>query len=111
MIRRALRAALVILFLTAPAAADAREGELVLDGGRKGDVPFPHALHQRTLESCSACHSNFPQKSGAIKKYVKNGTLKKMEIMKNCMNCHKELAAKGKASGPERSCAACHSAE
>ena len=108
MIRHAFWAVIVMVFLAVPVPGNAENGELVLDGGRKGNVPFPHGLHQKTLENCSICHAKFPKESGAIKEGVENGKLKKMEIMKDCMNCHKELAAKGEPSGPERSCSACH---
>ncbi|MCF8045629.1 MAG: cytochrome c family protein [Desulfarculaceae bacterium] len=111
MIRRALRTSLVILFLAVPVSGGAENGKLVIEGGRKGDVSFPHGMHQKTLENCSICHAKFPKQSGAIKAQVENGKLKRMEIMKDCINCHKELAAKGKAAGPERSCNECHSAE
>lgn len=108
MIKQVFGIVLFIVLLATILSAGAEEGELVLDGGRKGDVPFPHGLHQKTVESCNVCHAKFPQKNGTIKKRVGNGTLQKMEIMKDCMNCHKELSAEGKPAGPERSCAACH---
>ena len=111
MIRHGLLSAFVTLFPAVPISGGAENGELILEGGRKGDVPFPHGMHQETLENCSACHAKFPRKSGAIREQVENGKLKRMEIMKDCMNCRKELAAKGEPAGPERSCTECHSAE
>lgn len=59
MIRHAFCAVIVFVFLSVPVPGDAENGELVLDGGRKGNVPFPHGLHQKTYENCSICHAKF----------------------------------------------------
>jgi hypothetical protein len=79
-----------------------------LESGRLPAAPFPHRLHQKTLDECNACHSMFPQKRGAIKELQAQGKLNKQEVMnKNCIACHKERKKAGEPSGPV-SCTDCH---
>jgi len=80
---------------------------MVLKGGSKGDVSFPHKLHQDKLNDCEACHKLFPKEAGAIQKLIAAGTLKKMQVMNNCKSCHKEAKDKGQTAGPT-SCKGCH---
>lgn len=80
---------------------------MVLQGGPMGNVQFMHQDHQITLKNCEACHKLFPQEKGAIQELIGVGTLKKKQVMNNCISCHKETAAKGKNSGPT-SCKGCH---
>jgi hypothetical protein len=80
---------------------------MVLKGGSMGNVEFPHQEHQNKLKNCEACHKLFPQEAGAIQELIGAGTLQKKQVMNNCVNCHKETAAKGKESGPT-SCKDCH---
>jgi hypothetical protein len=38
--------------------------KITLDGGKRGDVPFPHRLHQNKLaDDCNACHQLFTKKN------------------------------------------------
>ena len=81
---------------------------IVLEGGKRGEVPFPHRQHQKNLGDCQICHSVFPQDSGAIVKLKAEGTLKKKYVMnKLCTKCHKKMKKAGQKSGPT-SCAKCH---
>ena len=81
---------------------------IVLEGGKRGEVPFPHRQHQKNLDDCQICHSVFPQDSGAIVKLKAEGTLKKKYVMnKLCTKCHKKMKKAGQKSGPT-SCAKCH---
>lgn len=81
---------------------------LQLNGGTRGDVPFPHHQHQEQLGDCQICHSVFPQKSGSIKKLKADGKLKKKYVMnKLCTKCHKEKKRAGQKSGPT-TCKSCH---
>lgn len=104
--------ALVLVFAGLVVASHAVENQglkdMVLDGGKTGDVPFPHHLHQNTLEDCQLCHSLFPQEQGGIDRMVKEGKLKNKEVMKNCQKCHRKLEKSGQPSGPT-SCKGCHS--
>jgi hypothetical protein len=34
---------------------------IVLEGSKRGKVPFPHRRHQKNLGDCQICHSIFPQ--------------------------------------------------
>jgi hypothetical protein len=82
--------------------------DLVLKGGSAGDVPVPHALHQKTIE-CLTCHQFFPQEKGAIDKRVAEGKMtKKKVVMKQCQDCHREENRAGGKKLPA-SCKECHS--
>ncbi|MBW2366508.1 MAG: cytochrome c3 family protein [Deltaproteobacteria bacterium] len=88
--------------------ANRGEKELSLWGGKRGNVPFPHHLHQNNLGDCNTCHDLFPQESGVIKALKKDEKLKPKQVMnKLCVKCHREQAKAGNPSGP-RSCNACH---
>lgn len=81
---------------------------LELNGGSRGNVPFPHRQHQDQLGDCKICHSVFPQKSGSIEELKAEGTLKKKYVMnKLCTKCHKEKKRDGQKSGPT-TCTKCH---
>jgi len=80
---------------------------MTLQGGKPGDVPFPHHSHQDVLRDCTLCHSLFPQVTGSIEKLKAKGKLKKMEAMKQCQACHKNKAADGQKTGPTK-CNECH---
>ena len=86
-----------------PGAAD-----ISLEGGTRGNVPFPHQKHQDTLKDCSVCHDVFPQSPGAIEALKAEEKLKKKQVMnKLCTKCHKAEKKAGKPSGPT-TCKTCH---
>jgi len=79
-----------------------------INGGKRGNVPFPHRQHQARIGDCKICHSVFPQKSGSIAELKAEGTLKKKYVMnKLCTKCHKEKKNAGQKSGPT-TCTKCH---
>jgi hypothetical protein len=79
-----------------------------LNGGKRGNVAFPHHQHQEKLGDCNICHSIFPQKAGSIAELQADGKLQKKYVMnKLCTKCHKELKKAGKKSGPT-TCTKCH---
>lgn len=82
---------------------------LVLEGGRTGNISFPHRRHQTALDQkCEVCHDLFPQKLGSIQELKEEGKLKSKEIMnKHCVKCHREMKREGKPTGPV-SCTQCH---
>jgi hypothetical protein len=81
---------------------------LELNGGKRGNVPFPHRQHQDRIGDCQICHTVFPQKSGSIAELKAEGKLKKKYVMnKLCTKCHKEKKAAGQKSGPT-TCTKCH---
>jgi len=90
------------------AAQDKGSKEILLSGGKKGDVPFPHHIHQVVLKDCTKCHNLFPQTPGAIEKLKANKRLETKEVMKQCRNCHKAKKWAGEKAGPT-GCKACHS--
>jgi hypothetical protein len=81
---------------------------MVLEGGKRGKVPFPHRQHQESSGDCQICHSVFPQALGAIEKLKSEGKLKNKYVMnKLCTKCHRDKKKAGQKSGPT-SCAKCH---
>jgi len=81
---------------------------ITLEGGKRGNVSFPHLQHQKNLTDCQICHSIFPQEAGAIKKLKAQGTLKKKYVMnKLCTKCHRAKKKAGQRSGPT-TCTKCH---
>ena len=79
-----------------------------IEGGKRGNVPFPHHSHQENLGDCKICHSVFPQKTGSINDLKAQGKLKKKYVMnKLCTKCHKEKKKAGQKSGPT-TCKTCH---
>ena len=87
---------------------DLGAAEMVLDGSKTGNVPFPHKVHQDNLPACEACHDLFPQKKGAIASLQDAGQLQKKDVMKECQKCHRQAKNDGKKSGPI-GCKDCHS--
>ena len=83
-------------------------GEMVLEGGKTGLVPFPHHRNQDALGDCTVCHALFPQKAGSIEALKAEGRLDKKTVMNNCSKCHRKLAKAGRPTGPT-SCKQCHS--
>jgi cytochrome c-type protein NrfB len=75
--------------------------DMILQGGKPGDVPFAHHLHQSHLGNCDLCHNLFPQTKGSIDKLKAEGKLKKKEVMDQCQACHRQKA------GPLK-CGECH---
>ena len=99
----------VLLLIAAFLVAEEKMGApiLVIPGGSKPDVTLPHELHQSTLGDCDLCHNLFPQTAGSIVKLKEAGTLKKMQVMKQCQGCHKEMEKSGQEAGPVK-CDGCH---
>ena len=106
-------------FLATAAGSAAKEGwsiqtanrgaaQMVLTGGRTGDVPFPHDAHQGAMAECTPCHSLFPQEKGSIERLKAEGGLKPKEVMKDCQKCHRQKKKAGEKSGPV-GCKDCHS--
>lgn len=82
--------------------------ELAIYGGSKGDVQFPHKMHQDTLKDCKICHDVFPMKLGAIKSMKAAKKLKKRQVMnKTCIKCHRTRRSQGQSYGPIL-CNDCH---
>jgi hypothetical protein len=102
---------LAILIFTATIAAAVHNqgaGDITLDGGGKGEIKFPHHLHQNAITDCNACHYLFPQKPEAIKAFKQEQKLKRMQVMnKLCIKCHKEKKNAGEKTGPVK-CSQCH---
>ena len=114
MFKKSVLAMVVLLVLGLLATAgtvgstDYGAEEMLLDGGSRGKVPFPHRTHQAVLGDCSQCHDLFPQETGAITRLKKAGDLKKKQVMnKSCVKCHKTMRKNGGKTGPT-TCSKCH---
>ena len=82
--------------------------QIILDGGQRGVVGFPHRQHQKTLGDCNICHNIFPQKLGVIQDLKNQGSLAKKRVMNHCTGCHRNRVKQGLRAGPT-SCRKCHS--
>ena len=98
---------IIIAPLLVVAAQDRGAKEILLSGGKKGDVSFPHSIHQATPVNCDKCHNLFPQKAGSIEKLKANKKLETKQVMRQCRNCHKAKKKTGEKTGPT-GCKACH---
>lgn len=99
----------IIMFFSV-AAAEMNNGaeQMMLFGGSRGKVPFPHRMHQDNLNECGSCHSIFPQLSGAIEDMKAKKKLNKKQVMnKLCLKCHRAEKKAGNKSGPT-TCSTCH---
>jgi hypothetical protein len=107
----ALTCALIVgvaLALSSNAIENRGAADIVIEGGNRGDVPFPHLQHQDKLVDCNVCHAVFPQQRGAIETLKAEGQLKPRQVMnKQCTNCHREKKRAGEKSGPT-TCKSCH---
>ena len=99
---------IILAPLLVVAAQDGGVKEILLSGGKKGDVPFPHLIHQVVLKDCNKCHDLFPQIPGSLEKLKANKKLETKQVMKRCRNCHKAKKGAGEKTGPT-GCTACHS--
>ena len=102
--------AMIAGVMTANSMATQNKGaeNIEINGGKRGNVPFPHRQHQARLSDCQICHTVFPQKAGSIAELKAEGKLKKKYVMnKLCTKCHKEKKRAGQKSGPT-SCTKCH---
>ena len=82
--------------------------EMLIEGGSRGKVPFPHRTHQAVLGDCNKCHDLFPQETGAISRLKEAGNLKKKQVMNtSCVKCHKAMQKGGGKAGPT-TCSKCH---
>lgn len=105
-----LLVAVLILAIPAVPVISAENGaaDMMLYGGKRGKVPFPHRTHQEALGDCKACHDLFPQEPGAIERLKKTGDLKKKQVMnRSCVKCHKTTKKSGGKAGPV-TCSQCH---
>lgn len=93
---------------TVPAAEDKGAEHMVLEGGSRGEVPFPHRLHQQNLEDCQVCHDLFPQQRGAIETLKSKGKLESKQVMNRlCTACHRDRRRDREPTGPI-TCSDCH---
>ena len=104
----ALLALVLLISAGTVGSADNGAAEMLLEGGSRGKVPFPHHAHQKVLGDCNKCHDLFPQETGAITRLKKAGDLKKKQVMnKSCVKCHKTMKKDGGKAGPT-TCSKCH---
>lgn len=99
--------------LTGPADGAENKGaeKIIISGGKRGDVSFPHRRHQDTLKDCNVCHVLFPQLPRSIHTQKEAGKLTNKQVMnKLCVKCHRAKRQAGDPSGPT-SCNACHDQE
>lgn len=82
--------------------------EIILKGGKMGNITFPHYTHHGVIQDCMVCHADFSKEPGALDKAKVQGTLKKKQVMyETCLKCHKNRKKAGETSGPVK-CSGCH---
>jgi hypothetical protein len=99
MLTRLLYGTLVVMLLAGGAMATANKGaeQISLDGGSRGNISFPHHLHQNALNNCQVCHTLFPQEKGSIDRLKQQGKLQNKQVMNTlCIQCHKARKKMGK---------------
>jgi cytochrome c-type protein NrfB len=101
---------LVFLFLLFTTISGQNKGasNMVLQGGKLGNVPFSHHLHQNAIRDCNICHNLFPQAAGSTEKLKAEGKLKKKEVMDQCVECHKKEATTNGNKALPTKCSECH---
>jgi hypothetical protein len=81
---------------------------IILNGGSRGRVPFPHQKHIDTLGDCNVCHDLYQTTAGSIDTLKSQGKLEKKYVMnKQCTKCHRARKKTGEPSGPTK-CSTCH---
>jgi len=108
--RELVIAAIVLMTAFTVAAVELNKGaaSLEIPAQSKGNVLFPHRLHQEMLGDCTICHFLFPQIPGSIKDLKAEGKLQKKRVMnKLCVKCHMAEKKAGNKSGPT-ACSKCH---
>lgn len=101
----------MVTVLFSSASENKGASRIVLNGGKRGAVSFPHLRHQNKLADCQTCHVLFPQENGSIDKMKSEGRLKSKQVMTtSCIKCHRADKKAGKTSGPT-SCTQCHQKE
>ncbi len=103
---------IVVTVLTVFSAAFSTQNpgaeNMILEGGKTGDVPFPHKLHQESQTGCDTCHHLFDQESGSIERLKSENILRAKQVMNiQCLKCHREMKKAGKPTGPV-TCNTCH---
>lgn len=82
--------------------------QMILDGGRRGSIHFPHRRHQAVIPNCGTCHELFPREADAIVRLKTEGKLAGKQVMNTmCIKCHRAEKRAGKTAGPV-SCSECH---
>ncbi len=82
--------------------------DIILKGGKKGNITFPHYTHHGLIRDCLVCHADFSKEPGALDRAKAQGTLKKKQVMYEiCLKCHKDKKRAGETSGPIK-CSGCH---
>lgn len=106
---RVLFCLIVLTFSAAMVFAHSQgKEEIILHGGKKGDITFPHHMHHAIITDCMVCHVYFPKEPGALQASKKAGILKKKQVMnKTCLKCHRDRKKAGEAYGPVK-CSGCH---
>lgn len=107
---RAILYCLVLLIFSAGIIFAETNGrkEIIIEGGKLGNITFPHHLHHDVVNDCMVCHVDFAKEPGSLQAAKDKGALKKKQVMdKTCLKCHKERKKAGETHGPV-SCSGCH---
>ena len=99
---------IVLTAAMSAATQDIGAAHIMLEGGDRGKVPFPHHKHIDTLGDCNVCHDLFPTTAGIIEKFKAQRKLDSKQVMnKQCTKCHRAEKKAGNRAGPT-TCKKCH---
>ena len=101
---------LVLLILSSAIVFANNQGkkEIILNGGKMGNITFPHHMHHGVVNDCMVCHENFSKEPGLLQAAKDKGSLKKKQVMnKTCLKCHRDRKKAGEIYGPVK-CSGCH---
>ena len=101
---------LVLLILSSAIVFAHSKGkeEIILQGGKMGNITFPHHMHHGVVNDCMVCHKDFSREPGSLQAAKDKGALKKKQVMNGtCLKCHKDRKKAGEKYGPV-SCSGCH---
>lgn len=83
----------MVLIAVVMGATGAWAADVIELQASKGNVSFPHKMHQESLKDCSKCHEKGPGKIADLGKEWAH---------KTCKGCHSEMG-----KGPT-TCSGCH---
>lgn len=99
----AMLVAVAFLAIGSVVIADNGPETVTLEGGKMGQITFPHTAHQAKVEDCTTCHHKGVDAGKCTSCHGVDAAAPKAKdaFHKQCKGCHKEM-------GGPTSCKDCH---
>jgi len=99
----AVLAAVALLAIGATFVTAAGPDTITLEGGKMGQITFPHSAHQERVDNCTTCHHNGLKepKCTSCHGVEEDAPKAKDAFHKVCKDCHKD-------QGGPTGCRDCH---